>query len=1197
MAIGGGSRPAGASNRVVCACNDGLGRSAPGAWPSGMWEPARHRGAGPAPNCSPALGGIRLPLGGRASHGLRGATAISDASDGAFYNYHWYAFPLLILLDLFWDDRCNPDGYVDLDLLYLSELDPTWNNDELAFFTNPEAAWLANPIALAACMADAVAASAGHPHRRAVLVCRDLGRDVSRSPGTGARGRGPARPVWRRPVSLAALHRRGLARRTMGDDAMCDAPIAPFIPKSQYKLSMFYPMPETQRAHVIGESPLHLGGVAQHSRRSARTISTCSGAGTTAVRPSERSPSRCAPWRRSCASPLAWTPWALAWGQDVMRANGLAGQAAGQAAAAGVAAPSLQGNALVLPGGQTLDVQALFPDSGGDAAAFSQWYGDDAAAVGNGRQAQGRLANEASPSGNAYRALQQSVGRDRPDRRNDPLWRQTDLVNDGLDDLARSFADCQNTIRFDQGERQVHIPDLRTCEWVPEGGNCAWFHDYSLPPADTLVTAWGGATVSDCGVGCAQVAYHHGNALVQYGKQFPPALPAQTFGFTVADQGRVNTVTVSVIPQDPFIQFETTRPDWPLRADKLLYQYLVAFPGYSYVAVSPGVWEPIIRPAVVGRDATADLRGGGSFTILNNLQARNDGSEIWYSGSWTYDVTVTVSYTPIHRPAALDWGWTDNPQCTALFGQVQAGGCAGSVQCLGAPALAANGCYQDTGVQVCPGDLAQPPVAVSPFCREVRVSADCSTINTGPMDCWTDTQGTVQCPQNGGGPGDCAALENDPSVRSCANNASRAARRTACATSTSKSGTAAHWPTCQPWIGPQASIVQARCAAWAGTVWTPPASSPPTSPRPWPPCKRSKWRSATPIARMLPTARCFPAPPANARRPWRASSTAARPQEGCRSPTTCRWSWRSAEIDSAVMGMDKGSVIRGGWETLRQPLDSTWTAVTDGFTSVANNLMGQAAPQVNDALAKLSLEGFKQELMHATAQWAADTFGPSAVNALFAAETGGAAVGANGQVVSDALTLGGPLGTMMLYVMYAYMIYTIVMILIKIIWTCEKAEFELGAKRELKACHPVGSYCKSKVLGWCIEKRESYCCFNTPLARIMNEQIRPQIGRSWGTAKNPECSGIAVGDFARVDWNRVNLDEWLAILMQTGHFPTLDSLDLAALTGDGSVLNTGGRLDAATRTLERSDGLDSGQIRQDAEDELWGQANLGAGGP
>jgi len=75
--------------------------------------------------------------------------------------------------------------------------------------------------------------------------------------------------------------------------------------------------------------------------------------------------------------------------------------------------------------------------------------------------------------------------------------------------------------------------------------------------------------------------------------------------------------------------------------------------------------------------------------------------------------------------------------------------------------------------------------------------------------------------------------------------------------------------------------------------------------------------------------------------------------------------------------------------------------------------------------------------------------------------------------------------------MMAYMSYTVAVILIQLIWTCEQDEFELGAQRELKSCHYVGSYCKSKVLTACIERRKAYCCFNTPLARILNEQIRP----------------------------------------------------------------------------------------------------------
>lgn len=909
----------------------------------------------------------------------------------------------------------------------------------------------------------------------------------------------------------------------------------------------------------------------------------------TAVRRSERPPTRGLATRALAvlvAVSVAWTPWALVWGEDAMRATGLAGQATGQAAAKAVAVPQMQGETLIMPGGHNLSVQALFPDSGGDGGAFTQWYGDDAAVIGNGRAAQSRLVQGDSPDANAYQALERAVGRARPDMRNDPLWRQTDRVIDTFEVLAQSFADCNNTVTFTQSERQTHIQDLHTCERVVESGNCSWFHDYSLPPASVFVTAWGGATVSDCGAGCAQVSYHHANELVGYGKQYPPALPGQTFGFSVVDPMRVNTVSVSLSPQDPAIQFETQRNDWPLRADHLFYQYSAVFPGYAYSDSSTADWDMINRPNVT-LNATADLRSGGTFTLVNNLQAHNDGSNIWYSGSWQYDVTVTVYYTPVNRPA-MDWGWTQNEPCRAHVANLQAGGCSGSIQCLGAPVLAANGCYQDTGVQVCPGDLAQPPIAASPFCREIRVTSDCTTVNTGAMECWTDTQGTVQCPHNNGSATNCTDLEQNPDCAFLREQCLEGGERNGICYVHEEvwdCGALASLPT----LKRTSSLDCAGPVRCMGGDCLDPASEQSQDFAAAVAALQAA-QMAVSDADCTDVAQCkvFPGDGHACKKAVAGIVNCCTTPGGVSLTEYLTLIMAVSKIDSALMGLDKGSTIRGGWETLRQPLDSTWTAVKDGFTSVANNLMGQAAPQVNDALAQLSLDSFKQQLLHATAQWAADTFGPSAVNALFVTESGGAAVDAGGQVVQGVLKLGGPIGTALMYVMYAYMIYAVVMILIKIIWTCEKAEFELGAKRALKSCHSVGSYCKSKVLGWCVEKREAYCCFNTPLARIMNEQIRPQIGRDWGSAKQPECSGIAIADFARVDWTRVNLDEWLAILLETGQFPTLDRLNMAALTGTGSTLDAdGNRLDAAQRTTKRSDGIDAAAVRQQAETEWW----------
>ena len=70
----------------------------------------------------------------------------------------------------------------------------------------------------------------------------------------------------------------------------------------------------------------------------------------------------------------------------------------------------------------------------------------------------------------------------------------------------------------------------------------------------------------------------------------------------------------------------------------------------------------------------------------------------------------------------------------------------------------------------------------------------------------------------------------------------------------------------------------------------------------------------------------------------------------------------------------------------------------------------------------------------------------------------------------------------------------------------------------------------------------------------------------------------------------MNLDEWLAILAETGHLPALETLNLDALTGAGSAYDVSGtRPNAAARSDARAQGLDSDAARRDAEGELWGR--------
>ncbi|APC19437.1 hypothetical protein BLL42_27245 (plasmid) [Pseudomonas frederiksbergensis] len=257
VSLFGGTAPDKSSNKTVCACSDNNGIYRPGLVTS-MWQPARLVEVVRSPGCSMALGGANLAIGDKRLRGHNGSGDY-DSGDTVFYNVHYYSFPLLQILEIYLPSRCNIDGFNDFDLISISEIDPTWTNPELAFFTHPEAAAVSSPIAQAACTAEALTLTAGQPLDSMWWCAGSWGAIYPFAGHTG-------NMEFERSTSLLAAktlavqHRRGLARLTMGDEALCKSQIFPTVVKSQYKLAMFSPLPETARAHWIGEHPMKWNG-------------------------------------------------------------------------------------------------------------------------------------------------------------------------------------------------------------------------------------------------------------------------------------------------------------------------------------------------------------------------------------------------------------------------------------------------------------------------------------------------------------------------------------------------------------------------------------------------------------------------------------------------------------------------------------------------------------------------------------------------------------------------------------------------------------------------------------------------------------------------------------------------------------------------------------------------------------------------
>lgn len=93
---------------------------------------------------------------------------------------------------------------------------------------------------------------------------------------------------------------------------------------------------------------------------------------------------------------------------------------------------------------------------------------------------------------------------------------------------------------------------------------------------------------------------------------------------------------------------------------------------------------------------------------------------------------------------------------------------------------------------------------------------------------------------------------------------------------------------------------------------------------------------------------------------------------------------------------------------------------------------------------------------------------------------------------------------------------------------CKEHEKALAEKNKEKLCVEIGEYCskQNKFPKFCIQYSKSYCCFNSMLARIFNEQGRRQIGKGWGSPSSPHCRGFSVEEFQKLDFSKIDLTEF-----------------------------------------------------------------------
>lgn len=224
--------------------------------PISFWEPARLIETVSTPFYFPFIGsgvGSEIALKGYLQGANSNISAGSITAQDTNGQAHYFIFPVWGLLELMTDLIClEHSGF---DLAYLTEIDPTWQEDDLAFLIQPEALLFANQFAQMACIADSVMVNAYAP-LAPLFWC--IGSGGSSYPMTGHVNDSK---IIQANYTMASRMIYKLAREFLLCDTnitLCGCIPTPIWVKSNYKLQPVRPM-RGMLAWPIGKSQYFYG--------------------------------------------------------------------------------------------------------------------------------------------------------------------------------------------------------------------------------------------------------------------------------------------------------------------------------------------------------------------------------------------------------------------------------------------------------------------------------------------------------------------------------------------------------------------------------------------------------------------------------------------------------------------------------------------------------------------------------------------------------------------------------------------------------------------------------------------------------------------------------------------------------------------------------------------------------------------------
>lgn len=883
---------------------------------------------------------------------------------------------------------------------------------------------------------------------------------------------------------------------------------------------------------------------------------------------------------------LVWTPFGLAVSGDIEE-GARQGRETGQQARPDRVPIERQGNSDTYTlgsgeQGERIRIQELFPGTGErvDTDRQRSLYGGDNDAL----PKKGRSKNESleepgtTPESNAYEVVRDSEARQPPDFQSSPLGRSARQAHGNPDLISEEFAGCKSETNLEDREATEHVPEMHVCKrTLDKTKTCTLKHGYT---GGIVAPHRGPWNTKPCGRGC-QLLW-----IGRVGNNY-------WGGYCSIYTQRTD---FKVLAPDAIDRARLVRAKW----DDYMQVY-VGSPGGNFQKVWQGPGNAFAeRPPRYECDRNHGRRGNCGYT----------GPRCELNTSW--DRSLSVDVTNIFRSVDpgdvvrfkvrvsvagkgegyarlrinYDTGgtikndkWTPESCLEPALG-LDDGVATGTVRCTKKPATN-RGCAVIDGFTICPRDLDESPLpGISRLCREAAVDveypaagADGESIDTCKKYEKDPNCGFVssECAKGAKGDetGECyIQMETWDCGKDVTYTETVAETRYQCGGAIRCMGDECAKPSGKTSGSFQraASLLEAadymmmdaECNTSADTQQNVDLKG----------CEVFKGNANECKQALDGYKNCCKNPSGPSLKDYLSLMQAIQKVD------------QAAGISNAILQTQGGQALQGAWEKLASQAESVWTNITQEFSSAFNSITGNTAANVSEHAASASAESFKGTLTQKTAQWVGKTFGKGAQRALFGESL--ATLGGKGAVA----------GNVIAGVMTAYTYYMIAKAIINIVFKCEEHEMKLAGKKALRSCHKVGTYCSEEIISVCVEEQHAYCCFNSPLSRIMQEQIKQQFGTmGWGSPENPDCGGINPRMLAKVDWDKVDLSEWTAILADTGNLPDPGTITAESLTGTGNVLDEGtesARADVTERTRQRVEQVQVDQERGEAEDELQG---------